>query len=211
MTILAAGLVHAHAASGVTTSVKLRWTTPGNDGMTGLAAAYDIRYSTAPITPANFASAPAAKGVQAPGTPGTRDSFTVTNLWTGTGYYFAMRTRDAAYNWSAISNVAYESPSYAAADPVTPGLAFSGPRPNPALAAARFAITLPSAGRVRVEAMDVGGRRVRTLEDGVRAAGPGEVVWDLRDETGGRVAPGVYFVRAEALGVAWVRRVVVSR
>ena len=38
-------------------SVTLTWTAPGDRGNTGTAASYDIRYSTSPITAANFSSA----------------------------------------------------------------------------------------------------------------------------------------------------------
>ena len=42
----------AHAAQ-----VTLIWTSPGDDGYTGVAAAYDIRYSTTPIDDSNFGRA----------------------------------------------------------------------------------------------------------------------------------------------------------
>ncbi len=40
-----------------TTSVQLNWTAPGDDGNTGTATTYDIRYSTSAITAGNFSSA----------------------------------------------------------------------------------------------------------------------------------------------------------
>ncbi|MFB3910143.1 MAG: FlgD immunoglobulin-like domain containing protein [Candidatus Eisenbacteria bacterium] len=42
---------------------------------------------------------------------------------------------------------------------------------------------------------DVSGRRVRTLLDGPGNDGAREVLWDGRDDTGRRVAPGVYMAR----------------
>ncbi|MFH1460573.1 MAG: fibronectin type III domain-containing protein, partial [Candidatus Omnitrophota bacterium] len=43
-------------------SATLSWSAPGDDGSTGTAASYDIRYSTAAITAVNWASATQASG-----------------------------------------------------------------------------------------------------------------------------------------------------
>jgi flagellar hook assembly protein FlgD len=44
----------------------------------------------------------------------------------------------------------------------------------------------------------VNGRLVRSLVDGQRAAGDHSVSWDLRNDDGRPVAPGIYFCRMEA-------------
>jgi chitodextrinase len=95
-------------ATGAVTSgsVTISWTAPGDDGTSGVAASYDVRYSTSAITSANFASASAASNEPAPASPGTTQSMTITGLAPGTTYYFAMKTADEVPNWSAISNVA---------------------------------------------------------------------------------------------------------
>ncbi len=94
-------------AQGVTTmtSIELTWTAPGDDGRTGTAAAYDIRYATAPITPSTWAAATPTDGEPTPGVPGAAESFTGTGLAVGTPYHVSLRTRDEANNWSALSNV----------------------------------------------------------------------------------------------------------
>lgn len=51
-------------------------------------------------------------------------------------------------------------------------------------------------GELRI--FDVRGRRVATLARGVFPAGPLEIDWDGRDETGSVVAPGVYFARFDS-------------
>jgi phosphodiesterase/alkaline phosphatase D-like protein len=86
-------------------SIVLTWTAPGDDGTTGTATQYDIRYSTAPITEGNFAAATQFAGAPAPAAPGTPQQVTVTGLVPNTPYYFAMKTSDEVPNWSAISNV----------------------------------------------------------------------------------------------------------
>ena len=94
------------AVSGVTdTTATLSWTAVGDDSLTGTAASYDVRYSTAPITLANFSSATAVTGVPAPGAPGTAQNATVRGLNRQVTYYFALRTADEAGNRSALSNV----------------------------------------------------------------------------------------------------------
>ena len=50
---------------------------------------------------------------------------------------------------------------------------------------------------------------MRGLADGERAAGATSLAWDLRDDSGRRVGPGVYLVRAIAGGEASCRRIVV--
>jgi chitodextrinase len=85
-------------------SVSLTWNATGDDGSTGTAAAYDVRFSTAPITDANWASATQASGEPAPAPPGTAQNFTITGLTRETTYYFAIRVRDEADNSSSLSN-----------------------------------------------------------------------------------------------------------
>ena len=62
------------------TAVLLTWTAPGDDGTTGTASQYDIRYSTATITAGNFGAATAVSGEPAPTAAGTAQSMTVTGL-----------------------------------------------------------------------------------------------------------------------------------
>lgn len=104
MIALAAMIDMAHAA--VThNSVSLRWVAVGDDSLTGRASQYDLRYSTAPLTEANFASAPRWNTMPLPSDPGQMDSTVVTGLNPSTTYYFAIKTADEVPNWSGISNV----------------------------------------------------------------------------------------------------------
>jgi chitodextrinase len=93
-------------ASNVTgSSVRLNWIAPGDDGNTGTANLYDIRYSTSPITAANWNTAISVTGEPAPLVAGTSQSYTVSGLNIETTYYFAIKTVDEASNWSGLSNV----------------------------------------------------------------------------------------------------------
>jgi hypothetical protein len=86
-------------------SVTLSWTAPGDNGSTGTASGYDIRYSTSAINDGNWASAIQATGEPAPLAAGNNQSFVVAGLSSSCTYYFAMKTADEVWNWSGISNV----------------------------------------------------------------------------------------------------------
>lgn len=87
------------------TSIAVRWTAPGDDGSTGTAARYEIRYSTSAITAANWGSATLASGVPAPVAAGTAQTYTLGGLAGSRTYYIAMKAFDEVGNTSALSNV----------------------------------------------------------------------------------------------------------
>ena len=69
------------------------------------------------------------------------------------------------------------------------------PRPSPFSDLTEIRYYLPRGGRTDVSVLDVAGRRVRTLDARVETAGTRSIWWDRRDDRGGRVAAGVYWVR----------------
>jgi len=93
------------AISASFTSVRLRWTTPGNDGALGRAAEHDLRYALAPITAETWDDAAPVEGLPRPALPGTLRFFRVPGLAPASGQFFALRTADDAGNWSWLSNV----------------------------------------------------------------------------------------------------------
>lgn len=94
------------AITGTTgTTIALRWTSPGDDGASGTARTYDVRYATTPITAANWTSATTVTGEPAPLIAGTVQTFTITGLQGSQTYYVAMKTTDDGNNVSALSNV----------------------------------------------------------------------------------------------------------
>jgi subtilisin family serine protease len=88
--------------------VDLTWTAPGDDGNTGQASTYDIRYvpyANGPIdTEAEWDGATQVTGEPAPAAAGTPESFTVGGLTPGASYYFVLKTADEIPNWSDLSN-----------------------------------------------------------------------------------------------------------
>jgi len=85
--------------------VALTWTAPGDDGRTGTAARYDIRYSPSPIDESGWDAAWRVGSPPTPQAAGSAETFTVTNLEADTTYYFAMKTADDEENVSSLSNV----------------------------------------------------------------------------------------------------------
>ena len=84
--------------------IRLRWTAPGDDGMTGTAFDYDVRYAAAPIDSGNFDEATPATLEPVPGAPGTPQQMIVQGLDFATTYHFALRVRDEFGNASPVSN-----------------------------------------------------------------------------------------------------------
>jgi hypothetical protein len=83
----------------------------------------------------------------------------------------------------------------------------SAPYPNPTKVSARFSLSVGTDQHVRIEVVNLLGRRVMTLHDGpLSAASPQE----FRIELDG-LASGVYFVRAHGERFAAYRRIVVVR
>jgi len=85
-------------------SIKLTWTAPGDDGNEGTASQYDIRYSASAITEANWETATQCTGEPSPSPAGATENFTVGGLLPNTEYWFALKTADEVPNWSGLSN-----------------------------------------------------------------------------------------------------------
>jgi hypothetical protein len=80
-------------------------------------------------------------------------------------------------------------------DAGAPVLAMAAPYPNPARSFSALRWTMPRDARADLDVLDTSGRRVRTLIAGTASRGPNLATWDLRDDAGRRVAPGLYFAR----------------
>ncbi len=85
-------------------SVSLDWTASGDDGISGGASYYDLRYASAPITEATWAGATPVSGEPRAQPAGGIESFMVRGLNPGATYHFALKVRDNAGNESAVSN-----------------------------------------------------------------------------------------------------------
>ncbi|HLF14685.1 MAG TPA: choice-of-anchor D domain-containing protein [Bacteroidota bacterium] len=93
------------AISPTSNTITLTWTASGDNGDTGRASFYDIRYSTSPINDGNFDSATPVTGEPFPKPVDSTESMEVFGLDFTTTYYFAMRAADEWHNPSPLSNV----------------------------------------------------------------------------------------------------------
>lgn len=82
---------------------------------------------------------------------------------------------------------------------VRQGLRLAPPAPNPSNAVSEIAYSIAERAAVRTEIIDVAGRVVRVIEDGIlREPGSHQVFWDGRGSSGQVVNAGVYFARVVA-------------
>ena len=86
--------------------VRLTWTAPGDNGSTGTATTYLVRYSASAITneTAWTNATPVGSGVPTPQVAGSSEQMVVTGLTGGTTYYFAIRAQDEVPNLGGLSN-----------------------------------------------------------------------------------------------------------
>jgi hypothetical protein len=105
-TIAPSVITNLAAGSPTTNSITLTWTAPGNNGITGTASQYDIRYSLSTIDNSNWASATQVTGEPLPKAFGLPETFIVSGLSPSKLYHFAIKTGDEVPNWSGLSNEA---------------------------------------------------------------------------------------------------------
>ncbi len=87
------------------TSVTLTWTATGDNGNSGTATNYDIRYSFNSLTENNWNNAFQIIGEPTPQTAGSAETVTINNLALENWYYFGLKTTDDDGNISLISNI----------------------------------------------------------------------------------------------------------
>jgi formylglycine-generating enzyme required for sulfatase activity len=84
-------------------TITFTWRAPGDDGISGLAAGYDLRYSTTPLTEENWLTGTPALGNVTPDTPNSFERFTISGLTPATTYYFSLKTYDEIPNYSGMA------------------------------------------------------------------------------------------------------------
>jgi hypothetical protein len=114
----------------------------------------------------------------------------------------------------------YTNPAFVSVDP-PPGVTgsitsaeFAAPRPNPSrrLAQLEYAIPTASAGeRMQLAIYDLAGRQVRLLESGIARAGRYHADWNLGDDSGHRVEPGLYFAQLMLGGESRSQKIIVVK
>jgi outer membrane protein assembly factor BamB len=88
-------------------SITLNWTAPGDNGMSGRAAGYVVKYSViGPITSENWESATTYDQSWDPHSAGHMENHAVLGLEEGANYWFAIVAYDEVGNYGEVSNTA---------------------------------------------------------------------------------------------------------
>jgi len=98
-------LLCCYATAALGNNVTVDWTAPGDNGLSGTATSYDMRYGTDSLTVVAWANATQVSGEPAPRPAGQAESLTIAGLANGTKYYFGLKACDEANNCSPVSNV----------------------------------------------------------------------------------------------------------
>ncbi len=83
--------------------------------------------------------------------------------------------------------------------------------PNPFNPMTQVKFQLETMNLVRVEVFDISGRLVRTLHDGMLDAGPHQISWDGRDQSGRVTSSGSYVVQIKAGQQVGVEKVILIK
>lgn len=95
--------------------------------------------------------------------------------------------------------------------PVRNGTYLAPNAPNPFTEATMLRFRLGRPGSARLVVVGASGRVLRRLVDREFPVGNHELQWNGRDDTGRRVAAGVYFVRLDAGGATTTRQVMITK
>jgi hypothetical protein len=186
------------------TSITITWTSPGDNGISGTAALYDIRYSVTSINSDNWAGCSQAVNEPAPQPCGNPETFTISNLNPDTWYFIAIMTADEAYNWSDLSNIIAVKTLPLSLDvdadenniPADFHLAQNFPNPfNPST---KIEFSIPVTAHVTISIFNILGQETATILDEIKPAGNYSITWDGVDSYGQKVSSGIYIYRINA-------------
>jgi chitodextrinase len=103
-----------------TSSVTVAWADVGDDSLTGIATAVEVRWSTAPIDETNWDVATRVYGEPPPGPPGTPQQVTANGLDRTSDLWFAARARDDVNRLSGVGTPLMVGHLLDTAPPATP-------------------------------------------------------------------------------------------
>lgn len=192
--------------------VVLTWYATGDDGRSGRAMAYSLRYADTPPGADWGAWWEAATPAQVsrPAVAFTEERLEVSGLDVAGNWFFALRVEDDGRNLSPFSNLARVAPGHPTGAEyereLPTQMELFAPYPNPASVSTVLRYAVPEAARIRLELFDVLGRRVAILDDAVREPG----YHQSRVVVAG-LGSGVYWARLAHGSAAFVQKVVVVR
>ena len=126
------------------------------------------------------------------------------------GRYLIIAFRDVADYYTTRFQLAVGSQAVGVGATL-PNTVWLSASPNPARSAPRLRFTLPVAAHARLEVLDVQGRHVRTVADGEQPAGTQDLRWDLKNDAGTLMSPGLYWARLDVAGQRRLARLSIIR
>lgn len=106
------------------------------------------------------------------------------------------------YSWNPVQSAAPET--------LAKGILLT-PSPNPTQGQTEFRFSLPSDSNAKLALFDLRGHLVREVYSGWTSSEPTVAVWDGKDDTGKRVAQGMYVARLTYPGREVTQRITVLR
>ena len=86
----------------------------------------------------------------------------------------------------------------------------SSVHPNPVRDIAMINLNIHEAGQVLVQVFDITGRLINVIENQYKSSGTYELTWACNQADGTRVAPGIYFVKAEGKNIVSSAKIIVA-
>jgi hypothetical protein len=191
------------AAVAPDSTLALRWTATGDDGVVGRPARYVVRASSNAVAPGHEAEAPVVAVVAAAADAGNPEALTLRPFDPSRGWWATVEAEDARGNRSAASNVASSLARLGGAT----GVALA-PRRQPAEIPVELEWSAGGASASRLRIFDAAGRLVH---DRVLSGPDGVARWDGRDRDGRALPPGLYHALLERGGERARARVVLLR
>jgi hypothetical protein len=195
--------------------ITLSWTAPGDDGPSGMASSYEIRFSLTEITEEQWESASLCTYPPDPMSPGEDQVLTLTELEQGEMYYIAIRSYDEDGNISALSNIDSAVAKYSIIsgdeDDVPNRFRLSQNYPNPFNPSTEIYFSLPKSCSVSLDVYNTLGQKIATLINGPLPAGEHSALWNGTCTGGQCVASGVYFYRLLAEDFSDTKKMVVMK
>jgi hypothetical protein len=132
----------------------------------------------------------------------TKINVSILNLEQGATYYWRVRYRDKNLQWSEWSEESsfiFEPPSR-----VEENLKFNIQKnelhtnyPNPFNSSTIINFDLKESASIEIIVFDINGKIVRNLDSGIYVSGSFQVEWDGLNNSGEKVATGIYFIKLE--------------
>jgi formylglycine-generating enzyme required for sulfatase activity len=91
-------------------SVRLTWIASGDDGASGTATRYDVRWSTSPLSEAEWAVATSLPDPPEPRPAASPETLIIAGLSPDATYHFGVKVGDDASNWSSLATATATTP-----------------------------------------------------------------------------------------------------